>query len=83
MAMKREQQQSNHALPAGIWGRIFLGILALTVLADFFLEKKGYFYAFEGWPGFFALLGMAAIGVLMLLGRLLQPLLRRQEEQDD
>jgi hypothetical protein len=83
MAMKREQRQSKHAMPAGKWGWMFLGILALTVLPDFFLQKKGYFYAVEGWPGFFALLGMAATGVLLLLGRLLWPLLRREEDADD
>lgn len=81
--MKREQQQSNRLLPAGKWRWILPGILVLTVLPDFFLEKKAYFYAFEGWPGFFALLGMAATGALLLLGRLLWPLLKREEDADD
>jgi hypothetical protein len=81
--MKREQRQSNRSTPVGKWAWILLGILALTVLPDFFLAKKGYFYAFEAWPGFFALFGLASIGALMLLGRLLQPLLRREGDQDD
>jgi hypothetical protein len=81
--MKHEQRKSKHATPISKMGWIFLGILALTVLPDFFLQKKGYFYAFEGWPGFFALLGLASVVLLMFVGRMLQPLLRREGNADD
>lgn len=79
--MTNEKKQHTPASSPGkgkMW--IFAGILALTVLPDFFLKKKGYFHAVEGVPGFFGLLGLASCLVVFLLAKGLAPLLKRRED---
>jgi hypothetical protein len=82
--MNREPEKLKTGPLAGKRSRwIFLGVLVLIVLPDLFLAKKGYFHAFEGWPGFFALFGLAACLVLFLVGKGLEPLLKRKEDYYD
>ena len=42
-----------------------------------FVQPWEFFSAAEAWPGFFALIGFAAVSLLTLLARLFAPLLRR------
>lgn len=61
---------------------LLLGLAALFALAlpDLFLHKHTYFYAYEAWPGFFALLGLGAVAVLVGIARLIEALVRRGED---
>ncbi|WP_305042177.1 hypothetical protein [Geoalkalibacter sp.] len=57
-----------------------LAVLVVTALPDLFLHKHTYFHAYEAWPGFFALLGLGAVAVLVGLARLIGALVRRGED---
>lgn len=60
-----------------IW-RLFLAVLALSVLAQLFIEAHPHF-AFEGLFGFNALYGFLACAALILAAKGLGLLLKRRE----
>ena len=58
---------------------LFAGI-GLSLLPDFFIHKHAYF-AFEEWPGFYAIFAFVACGFLVLIAKyLLRPLIMRKED---
>lgn len=59
---------------------VCVGLLVALALPDLFLHKHTYFYSYEALPGFFALLGLLAIGVLAGVALLIGALLRRGED---
>lgn len=81
MNKKRSQ---NLASGSSITGRrpllICLAVVVALVLPDLFMHKHTYFHAYEAWPGFFVLLGLAAVVVLAGIARLVSRLLRRDED---
>jgi len=62
---------------------ICAGLLVALALPDLFLDKHTYFYSYEALPGFFALLGLVAIGALAGLAWVIRTLLRRGEDYYD
>ncbi|WP_305044979.1 hypothetical protein [Geoalkalibacter sp.] len=62
---------------------IGLAVLVALALPDLFLHKHTYFFAYEAWPGFFALLGAIAVAVLAGVARLIGALVRRGEDYYD
>ena len=69
-----------------LW-RIFVVVLALTVLAQFVLPVKGYF-GIDSWFGFGAVYGFVACLLMVLFAKLLGVILKRpqdyyQEREDD
>lgn len=65
--------------------KVFYGLVvacALSVVADFFYDKKGYF-PFEEWFGFHAVFGFLACVVLILAAKQLRRLVRRDEDYYD
>lgn len=82
MSKKKKPTVSPAAGPAAE-RRLLLVCVALLValaLPDLFLHKHTYFYSYEALPGFFALLGLLAIGVLAGVALLIGALLRRGED---
>ena len=62
--------------------RTLLIVVIVTVglaLPDLFVHKHVYFHDYEALPGFFALLGLAAAVLMMVVARLVAALLRRDE----
>ena len=65
--------------------KIYYGLwiaCALSILADFFYDKHGYFH-FEEWFGFHAWFGFVACVGLVLLSKQLRKLLKRPEDYYD
>jgi len=60
-----------------LW-RIFIVVLALTVLAQFLLPVKGYF-GVDGWFGFAAVYGFLACLGMVLVAKALGVVLKRDE----
>ena len=61
-----------------LW-RIFIAVLALTVLAEFMVERHAHF-AFEGWPAFGAWYGLLACAGMILFAKLLGVFLKRPDD---
>lgn len=61
-----------------LW-RIFVVVLALTVLAQFVLPVKGYF-GIDGWLGFGAIYGFLACLGMVLVAKALGFVLKREED---
>ena len=79
---QRSDQNIEHWLVrastiAWLW-RVFIVILALTVLAQFVFPIKGYF-GIDGWLGFGALYGFLACLAMVLVAKALGLVLKRQE----
>jgi sterol desaturase/sphingolipid hydroxylase (fatty acid hydroxylase superfamily) len=64
-----------------LW-RLFIIVLALTVLAQLVFKVKGYF-GVDGWFGFAAVFGFGACLIMVLLAKLLGGLLKRDESYYD
>ena len=60
-----------------LW-RLFIAVLALTILAQFVFPVKGYFGA-DGWLGFGAVFGFLACLCMVLVAKGLGVLLKREE----
>ena len=74
-------QPKNIAL---LW-RVFIAVLALTVLAGQFVHPHASF-AFAGWFGFNAAFGLVSCVLMILVARVLGSLLKRRDtyyEKDD
>lgn len=61
-----------------IW-RLFIGVLAVTVLAQLLVDVKGYF-GIDGWFGFGAVYGFLACLAMVLIAKLLGFVLKRDEQ---
>lgn len=64
-----------------LW-RVFIVILALTVLAQLVIKVKGYF-GLDSWFGFAAVFGFLACVAMVLLAKLLGTVLKRDEHYYD
>jgi hypothetical protein len=64
-----------------IW-KIFLAVLAATVLAQLMVEGHPHF-AFEGWFAFNAVYGFLACATLILVAKALGLLLKRKDDYYD
>lgn len=62
------------------WG--FAIVLALSVVAQFFIDVKGYF-SVDGWPGFGAAFGFLACLLMVLFAKGLGYILKRGEQYYD
>ncbi len=60
-----------------LW-RIFWGVLALTVAAQFLIKVKGYF-VIDGWVGFGAVFGFVACVLMVLFAKVLGLVLKRDD----
>ena len=60
-----------------LW-QVFILVLALTVLAQFIFDIKGYF-TIDGWFGFGAVYGFLSCLLMVLLAKLLGRLVKRPE----
>lgn len=58
--------------------RSLIAACIISVVAGLLIEWHPHF-AFESWPGFFALFGFAAYCFIVLSAKRLRPLLRREE----
>lgn len=61
-----------------IW-KIFLAVLAASVLVQLFVEAHPH-YGFEGWFAFNALYGFVACAALILVAKALGLLLKRRDD---
>lgn len=60
-----------------------LGSLVLLLALEFFVEKHPYF-SWEKWPGFYAVFGLVACVLLVLVAKyILRPLVKRDEDYYD
>ena len=58
---------------------IFFGICVILFLFDFFIPKHNHF-AWEEWPGFYAIFGFIACVILVLVAKyVLRPLVKKEE----
>lgn len=63
--------------------RIYFPVIALLPVLDFFVHKHANF-AWEKWPGFYAVYGFVACVILVLAAKyILRPLVMRNEEYYD
>ncbi|MBM3394533.1 MAG: hypothetical protein FJY37_07880 [Betaproteobacteria bacterium] len=60
----------------------FAGVLAATVVAEFFIERHPHF-AVEEWPGFNALYGFLACAAMILVAKALGLALKRPDRYYD
>jgi purine-cytosine permease-like protein len=63
--------------------RIFWVLLFVLFVFDFFI-KKHPFFAFEEWPGFYAVFGFVAYTFIVILAKhFLRPIVKREEDYYD
>jgi len=75
------QQDAWLARPESIrllW-KLFAVVLALTVVAQFFIKVKGYF-GVDGWLGFAPIFGFVACLLMVLVAKALGLMLKRDED---
>lgn len=75
------QQDAWLARPESIrllW-KLFAVVLALTVVAQFFIKVKGYF-GVDGWLGFAAIFGFVACLLMVLVAKALGLVLKRDQD---
>lgn len=77
-----DQSNSDHWLVRAstikwLW-RIFIGVLALTVVAQLVIPVKGYF-GIDGWLAFGAVYGFLACLAMVLVAKALGIILKRPE----
>jgi len=60
----------------------FAVLLALTVVAQFVIDIKGYF-GLDGWPAFAAVYGFGACVAMVLVAKMLGVVLRRPDDYYD
>lgn len=58
--------------------RVLIVLCVISVIAGLLIDWHPHF-AFEAWPGFFALFGFAAYCFIVLSAKQLRPLLHRKE----
>ena len=58
------------------------GSLILLLALELFVDKHPYF-SWEEWPGFYAIFGLAACVLLVLVANILRPLVKRDEDYYD
>ena len=58
--------------------RLLILACIASIIAGFLIEHHPHF-AFEAWPGFFAIFGFLAYCIIVLSAKSLRPLLRREE----
>ena len=63
-----------------LW-KLFFGVLALTVVAQFFITVKGYFVV-DGWLGFAAIFAFVRCLLMVLAAKALCLLLKRDQHYD-
>ena len=76
----KHQQDAWLARPNTIrllW-KLFFGVLALTVVAQFFIKVKGYFVV-DGWLGFAAIFGFVCCLLMVLAAKALGLILKRDQ----
>lgn len=62
---------------------IFFGVCGFLFLFDFIFPKHNHF-AWEEWPGFYAIFGFIACVILVLIAKyVLRPLVKREENYYD
>ena len=61
-----------------LW-RLFWTVLALTVIAQFFIKVKGYFVV-DGWLGFGAIFGFGCCFLMVILAKMLGVVLKRDQD---
>lgn len=59
--------------------RISVGVLALTIVAQFFISIKGY-VGYDGWFAFGAVFGFLCCVLMVVLAKLLGFVLKRSED---
>ena len=77
----KHQQDAWLARPESIrllW-KLFAIVLALTVVAQFFIKVKGYF-GVDGWLGFAAIFGFVACLLMVLVAKALGLVLKRDQD---
>ena len=79
-------QQDDHWLvrPATV-RKLWIGfgvVLALTVVAQFFIKIKGYF-GIDGWFGFGAVYGLLACVLMVVVAKVLGVFLKRRDDYYD
>ncbi|XOV85179.1 MAG: hypothetical protein ACFHXK_08645 [bacterium] len=81
-----QSQQEDHWLVRSATIRklwiVFSIVLALTVIAQFFIKIKGYF-GIDGWFGFGAVYGLLACVLMVVVAKGLGSLLKRREDYYD
>ena len=83
MTDPNEKQSDDHwlvrtATIRNIW-IVAIGVLLLTLLAEFFIPTKGYF-GIDDWPGFGAFFGFACCLLMVLFAKALGALLKRDAD---
>ena len=76
----KHQQDAWLARPESIrllW-KLFAIVLALTVVAQFFIKVKGYF-GVDGWLGFAAIFGFVSCLLMVLVAKALGLVLKRDQ----
>lgn len=79
--MNDKQQDAWLARPSTIrllW-KLFAIVLALTVVAQFFIKVKGYFVV-DGWLGFAAIFGFGSCLLMVLVAKALGLILKRDQD---
>jgi hypothetical protein len=77
----KHQQDAWLARPTTIrllW-KLFFVVLALTVVAQFFIKVKGYFVV-DGWLGFAAIFGFFCCLLMVLAAKALGLILKRDQD---
>ena len=62
------------------WGLVV--VCALLFVVDFFLHRHAHF-GFDGWRGFYGVVGFLAFFLIVLTGKPLRKLLKREEDYYD
>lgn len=67
-----------------VWKIGLFVFLVIAVLANFYVRPHEAEYRLDAYPGFWALFGLVtAVGMVWIMKRIIQPVIKRPEEGDD
>ena len=75
---KPEKHDTPTTIPAAVFGWLSAVCTALVVI-EWFVHRHAT-YPWEGWPGFYAIFGFVAFAGIVLLGKQLRRVIRRDDD---
>jgi O-antigen ligase len=75
---KPEKHDTSTTISAAVFGWLAAVCTALVVI-EWFVHRHAT-YPWEGWPGFYAIFGFVAFAGIVLLGKQLRRVIRRDDD---
>ncbi|MCH2491905.1 MAG: hypothetical protein MK320_03825 [Gammaproteobacteria bacterium] len=75
---KPEKHDTRKIISAAVFGWL-AAVCAALVVVEWFVHRHAT-YPWEGWPGFYAIFGFVAFAGIVLLGKQLRRVIRRDDD---